>query len=77
MTEPWNLTEAQRRQFREAQIAAKHSSSWTHKGCGQPVVFDMSGGFCTGCHAENLDDDDVNAPASTASGTNRKEDRDV
>lgn len=25
MTEPWNLTEAQRRQFREAQAAAKAS----------------------------------------------------
>ena len=29
--------------------------SWTHSGCGGTVVFDLSGGFCTRCHAENLD----------------------
>lgn len=37
---------------------------WTHKDCGQIVVFDMGGGFCTGCHAEGLDDGDVNPPAA-------------
>ena len=32
---------------------------WAHRDCGQPVVFDLSGGFCTGCHAENLERDDL------------------
>jgi hypothetical protein len=27
----------------------------THTDCGAAVVFDMGGGFCTGCHTGNLD----------------------
>lgn len=33
--------------------------AWTHDTCGSPVVFDLSGGFCTGCHAEGLDQDEI------------------
>jgi hypothetical protein len=35
-------------------------SVWIHE-CGGEVVWDLSGGFCTGCHAEGLDagDEDV------------------
>ena len=31
---------------------------WQHRECGGLVVFDLSGGFCTRCHAENLEDED-------------------
>ena len=35
---------------------------WTHKDCGQVVMFDAGGGFCTGCHAEGLDLPDLIEP---------------
>src|SRR6516162_5422971 len=38
-----------------AELPTTEDESWTHSGCGGTVVFDMSGGFCTRCHAENLD----------------------
>ena len=28
---------------------------WEHSNCGGVVVFDLSGGFCTRCHEENLE----------------------
>jgi hypothetical protein len=34
---------------------------WIHKGCGGGTIWDMSGGSCTGCHAEGLDAADVEA----------------
>ena len=30
-----------------------------HKGCGGVTIWDLSGGFCTACHAEGLDMEDV------------------
>lgn len=27
---------------------------WLHAGCGGTVVFGISGGYCTGCEAEDL-----------------------
>jgi hypothetical protein len=39
---------------------------WTHKDCGQPVMFDHGGGFCLGCHAEGLDLPDLDPPAAPA-----------
>ena len=33
--------------------------TYRHRDCGAMVIFDMSGGFCTRCHAENLDGDDI------------------
>jgi len=32
---------------------------YVHKECGGTTVWDLSGGFCTACHAEGLDMDDV------------------
>ena len=32
---------------------------YAHKECGGITIWDMSGGFCTACHAEGLDLDDV------------------
>ena len=31
---------------------------WHHSKCDGVVVFDLSGGFCTKCHAENLEAED-------------------
>lgn len=31
----------------------------THKDCGGTVLWDLSGGFCTGCHAEGLEFEDT------------------
>jgi hypothetical protein len=36
---------------------------YTHKGCGGVTVWDLSGGYCTGCGTENLDRDDTETPA--------------
>lgn len=41
---------------------------YLHNGCGGVVVFDMSGGFCTGCHAEGLDEDDYGAVLAPTPG---------
>ena len=30
-----------------------------HIGCGGVVLWDLSGGYCTRCHAENLEPDDA------------------
>lgn len=32
---------------------------YAHKECGGTTIWDLSGGFCTRCHAEGLDADDV------------------
>ena len=32
---------------------------YAHKACGGTTIWDLSGGFCTACHAEGLDADDV------------------
>lgn len=42
---------------------------WIHRDCGQPVIFDMSGAFCLGCHAEGLDEDDLVAPVAETTAT--------
>lgn len=31
----------------------------THKDCGGTVIWDLSGGFCTRCHAEGLEPEDT------------------
>jgi hypothetical protein len=46
------------------EAALANTGRWTHKDCGQPVMFDHGGGFCLGCHAEGLDEDDLIAPVS-------------
>jgi len=30
-----------------------------HRGCGGTVLWDLSGGWCSGCHAEGLAPDDT------------------
>ncbi len=32
---------------------------WLHRGCDGRVFWDMSGGFCERCEAENLDEADA------------------
>ena len=32
---------------------------YVHKDCGGVTIWDLSGGFCTACHAEGLDAEDV------------------
>src|SRR5208337_61890 len=34
-------------------------SRYVHKECGGVTIWDLSGGFCTRCHVEGLDVDDV------------------
>lgn len=43
-----------------------------HRECGSVVMFDLSGGFCTGCHAENLEPGDCTS--GTASGGDGNDD---
>lgn len=38
---------------------------YVHKGCGGTTIWDLSGGFCTRCHAEGLDTDDVERQEAT------------
>ena len=38
---------------------------YVHKECGGLTVFDMSGGFCSRCHAEGLEYEDVELRVST------------
>ena len=61
MTAPWNLTEPQRRQFREAQIAAKtapRGMSEPCPDCGVPMVTEDGLWYCTDCDAYHGDADD-------------------
>ena len=32
---------------------------YIHKDCEGVILWDLSGGFCLKCHAEGLDEDDV------------------
>jgi hypothetical protein len=38
---------------------SKHVTPRVHIGCGGAVLWDLSGGYCTRCHAENLEPDDA------------------
>lgn len=39
-----------------SEYAVNVGSHWVHVGCGGSVTFDISGGFCSGCEAEGLED---------------------
>jgi hypothetical protein len=45
-----------------------------HIGCGGTVLWDLSGGFCTRCHAEGLEPDDAER-ASDVMTTRTRADR--
>jgi hypothetical protein len=50
MSDPENFEEA---------VARKGVTPRVHIGCGGAVLWDLSGGYCTKCHAENLEPDDA------------------
>ena len=45
---------------------------WVHKTCDGLVFFDLSGGFCQRCHAENLDPTDIDPRNDDAEMTNER-----
>ena len=38
---------------------SKHVTPRVHIGCGGAVLWDLSGGYCTKCHAEYLEPDEA------------------
>jgi hypothetical protein len=40
-------------------VIATEQARYIHKECGGVTIWDLSGGFCTKCHTEGLDADDV------------------
>ena len=43
---------------------SKRVTPRVHIGCGGAVLWDLSGGYCTRCHAENLEPDDAERGSS-------------
>jgi cytochrome c1 len=50
----------------DAVTGSEHVTPRVHIGCGGAVLWDLSGGYCTRCHAENLEPDEAErGPAVT------------